>query len=1662
MQTLLEVISPPLCCFLLVMLRTLVTPEKHAARFYTPFEPNIKVLDNNEIDRVYWSPFNQELEVIIIHAVSQLNREYGCDLKPIPVPNSQSLHAVLMENSSALVGIEFDDAVQYGFSIPNELYVTLRFPGELRLATMSDSQDSSEYSWVTHLIFPMYQMPGPRDYELNEGAKPEYNGEGFLKLQMQLGISLIHYWMSMDLTSELLDSNFSMNIKMQRFPHPPWISDKLLTALRLFVSLIIMLSTVYTCVNNVRVVTAEKEKQLKEAMRIMGLPNWLHWLAWFVKTFIMMFISQILVVALFKIKWFGRGAIFPQSNPLVILYFLCFFVSATTTFCFAISVFFAKANLASTVTGMVWFLSFFPYSFLQSQYDTLSLFEKLLACLSSTSAMGYGFQIILMYEGIGVGIQWDNIGSATSPDDTLTLNVVVAMLIFDTILYMMITIYVEAVFPGETGVPQVWYFPFTKTYWFGARKYMMVEDKSKPTEPSDFFEPEPENLYAGIRIIRLEKKYSNRVAVKDLNLKMYRDQITVLLGHNGAGKTTTMSMLTGLIRPTNGTAIIDGYDIRTDKKRARKSIGLCPQYNVLFDELTVAEHLYFFTRLKGIRRNRINAEIKKYVELLELDAKKNSPAGTLSGGMQRKLSVGIALCGNSQIVMLDEPTAGMDPAARRALWDLLISQKQGRTMLLSTHFMDEADLLGDRIAIMSGGVLQCCGSSFFLKKKYGAGYHLIMEKSSRCVVSSVTKLLAAYIPGIQVKSEVGKELTYVLGEEYAPVFEEMLNKLEHESKALGIESYGISLTTLEEVFMMVGADDKKEPQQQTTAVVEVGIVQYMVKSNRKYNKIYEMDREAVLLTGWQLWFNQFEAMLTKRMLTVYRAWALFLVQNVLAVLFISLAIIVVRNVKYYDDMPELLMTLSAYYQSITVVTSSDYNIYASQYISHLKNNGYELINVTNGNMNEVIYNEIINNYVRVRQRYICGASFDDNGLIAWFNTETYHAAPLCLQLLLNSVLKSTIGFEFEMVFINHPMKFTSETKFRDLATGHNMGYQIAFNLGFGMAFVSSFYIIYYIKERASKAKHIQFVSGVGVVAFWGSSFIIDFLTFIFTSFCICLAILCFNEDGFNTFDDIKHVFCALMCFAYTMLPLTYLAAFLFDIPATGYTKMSLCSVFLGVAGFLGIQMLRTPGLDLDDLADNLHWGMLIVPHYALSSFIRDTNILYVIHSICDNIMEKCLNVAFNKEMCLSMICIQQEKCCTTTKHYYDWEYPGVGRNVFYSLLVGTVCIIILLLIEYKVIRKIRHKLRKTKYVPPDSKIVDIHVDIDIQQENEYIRNAPYEEIRQHNLFMRDISKCYGKFVAVNNICLAVKKLECFGLLGLNGAGKTTTFKIMTGDIKCTSGDAWINGVPLKGHLKTIQRMIGYCPQFDALLDDLTCRETLKIFSMLRGLPEPDAKQKAEKLALEFDFVKHLDKQVYALSGGNKRKLSTAISVIGGPDVLYLDEPTTGMDPATKRFLWDALCKIRDRGTCIVLTSHSMEECEALCTRIAIMVNGMFVCMGSPQHLKTRFSDGYTLMIKLKKGTSTVEIEDYIEEHLPTAELREKHQEMLTYYIIQDDNLKWSTLFGVMQKAKLNQNIEDYSVGQSTLEQVFLSFTKYQSEKYKIKGKKKRRHLEVLK
>ncbi|XP_013788958.2 ATP-binding cassette sub-family A member 3-like [Limulus polyphemus] len=340
-------------------------------------------------------------------------------------------------------------------------------------------------------------------------------------------------------------------------------------------------------------------------------------------------------------------------------------------------------------------------------------------------------------------------------------------------------------------------------------------------------------------------------------------------------------------------------------------------------------------------------------------------------------------------------------------------------------------------------------------------------------------------------------------------------------------------------------------------------------------------------------------------------------------------------------------------------------------------------------------------------------------------------------------------------------------------------------------------------------------------------------------------------------------------------------------------------------------------------------------------------------------------------------------------------------------------------------------------------------DVDVTQEQDRIEDLLQQgQVASEALVVTKLTKYFSTLCAVDRLTLGVHKKECFGLLGINGAGKTTTFRMLTGDLMLTDGNAYIGEYSLRQDLKSFQEHIGYCPQFDALIDKLTGREMLYLFARLRGIPETQIGHTVQEIIEMIDLQHHAEKRTDKYSGGNRRKLSLALALIGNPAVVFLDEPTSGIDPIARRKIWTALETIRaSSGMAVVLTTHSMEECEALCSRLAIMVNGQFRCLGGIQYLKSKFGQGSTLIVKLERDKAldnnvVSNLQEFVQKEFPGSVLKDIHQGMLHYHIT-DNSIPLSHIFSIMEDARQKLHLEDYLVSDTTLEQIFLTFAKSQ-------------------
>ncbi|XP_030372011.1 ATP-binding cassette sub-family A member 2-like [Scaptodrosophila lebanonensis] len=1484
---------------------------------------------NKPIYVLCYTPNTSIIKDIVSMAATQLS------LAGVRAYNSpEDMEYDLLEHNY-IAGVEFDsndmDTSRSG-KYPTILRYALRFPSELRTA-----QGPVVMNWQTDRLFPESDPVGPRNDDFDDGGVPVgYIAEGFLPIQHALTMS--------------------------------WL--KLAAATKL---------------------SAEKEAQLKEIMKILGLQNWIHWVSWFIITYI---------------------------SILPVFVFLNFYLVASFCFTCMVAVFFNRATTATAVIGIVTILTFVPSFAVFHLYEKIDLVSKLALCLIfPNTAIGIGIYAIFALENSGEGLQWSNFFRSISIDDSLSIFLVCLMLAIGSVIFMLVCLYVEQIYPGNYGVPRKWNYLFQRKIWqsllglavtspgeSGSSSDISGEIKRCTCRPKSLITDDA--AQHGIQIQNLRKRYGDAVAVKDLSLNMSRNEITVLLGHNGAGKTTTIQMLTGTVAPTSGTAIINGCDIRTQLRCVRSSLGICPQQNVLFNEMSVHNHLVFFSRVKGLKGYELNNEVDKYLKIMGLEEKKNVAISMLSGGMKRKVSVCCSLCGNTKTVLCDEPSSGLDVSARRHLWDLLRSQKPGRTILLTTHYMDEADALADHIAIMSNGQLQCHGTSFSLKRQYGFGYRLVCIKQPDCDVEQVTAFLAKHIPDIRPESELGRELIYRLPVQHTSVFADILSDLEKKSNKLHLDGYGVSVATLEDVLQQVGGDNKRE------------VGGHGIKTNHNRlpsgaeevsvfdTDVYESSSRTRCLMRWR-------AMFMKKALTTQRSYWLLILQLVLPIIYMG-SIVAFVSKSEASTLPPMHVSLKNYPSAYVVLedksgeTTKPISVAYANYIGY-QGGGVKLLSTSGADFEEYILDVSKEKLFLVDKEYVAGATISESNLTVWLNNKPFHTAPLTLNILHNALARHLLDSKAEIDVTHAPLPYT---------------------------------------ERNTRSKLLQYMSGVGVVLYWISHLLWDYAILVLTAILGIITVALFQLPGYSTLGDISRNLTVFLFFGISALPFIYLISNWFVDPASGYSYSSSVCMMLGPLLYMIIQLFFG---DPNIIQKAILATARLFPHYCLAEALSYLYINFNLHKSCSNPM---LTRLTHEDLCKFV------PACCNVPGYFAWRKHGIMVNILFFLGSGTLYLLYIMLLDAKKCECLPDLLKGTKRQEAGQNSDPDDVDI----ERSTVANLTEAERNDLPLVVDRIKKKFGKFVAVKELSFYVAPGECFGLLGVNGAGKTTTFKMLTGDIRIGSGTAYVEGINLQKHMSKVYDRIGYCPQFDAVIGELTGRETMRFYCMLRGVQRKYIKTVCEDLAIRLLFIQHIQKPIKHYSGGSKRKLSLAISLINNPSVLYLDEPSAGMDPGARRQMWNLLTEFREHGKAVVLTSHCMEEVEALCMRVAIMVDGEFKCIGTTQTLKNKYSKGFVLKIRVKEGgrsTSSVNqglstdsdvfdcdnctgqtdlVKKFIAHKLPESVLEEEFQGQLTYFIPIESST-WSKIFKIIENNSTKLNIEDYAITQTTLDEIFLELDK---------------------
>jgi len=1900
---------------------------------------------------------------------------------------------------------------------------------------------------------------------LNTGYQ-RYYLSGYLTLQRTLNE------FAFSRTDNCTETNVT-NIWSMPMPTGAYSQNAFFQAVGYLLGLTIAMAYLYPTSRTIKSMVEEKETRMKETLYILGVRPWAHWTSWLLTSLIVFAVTAILVT------WILSSNVLLHSNPVYLLSFFGFFSTATVGFCFVVASFFSKAKLAAIVGPIALFATLLPrfIFFGSNRYEAIT--AKMWASLLPCTAFAFGADILADYEYSEVGVQeWNSSEGAYSFDTA------VGFLVFDTILYLFLGWYLELVIPRQYGVARPWYFLLLPSYWqcifyscFGSSKRTgdddmtfssgsdvlssvnshCDEDVEKITDPS---------MAPKVRIKGLVKRYNTKqdvpAAVNDLNLSMYESQITCLLGHNGAGKSSTISVLTGLYPPTSGDATIYGNSVARNIDGARMSMGICPQHNVLFDRLTVSEHLSFFQKIKGIKSSR--SDIQEKAEEVGLDEYLRTTSSALSGGNKRKLSLAIAFCGDPKFLLLDEPTSGMDVNARRSCWDLLRRKRKGRVILLVSHFLEEAALLGDRIAIMKQGQLRCAGSLLFLQKRFGLGYNLTTvlksnqsseassndksEQMEEGISSSIDtdeekveklyKFLKDRLSDTQLIRRSARELTFRFPPGTESSFPDLFEALEADRENLSIGAYGVSNTTLEEVFLQLAEDSDDSMAEYSKG--EKNVDEPMVTSN-------QVSRDELQNLGL---FKQIGLLFHKRYTIQRRDLRGFFFAIILPVILCAMVLLVL-TISIPLAGPAINMSVDLYkldsngvdsstdivvgggeslndesnqtsFEIITAVSSLESTVqsqYPNAKFVHIEEAlsssdiSQHLLDSYNDHSHNVRYgayafNDIINMSIGVDWDEILGdirnlteSSLKDLGIVdissllgiasddgkiemnftvTQFQKEFLRAFNLSLDdginvttaqqkshIVLDRIIqsssnssKATVMIEglraswssFEDIldggqnstnssysraleqFINDTISSLTDGKIQDLnrtspeqvseaimqnnvfdreeivkgmveifeeifgafqiesanasqfvdgvvsvidtafgifglngteapgnllvipviiiddvlegaveglddgalivgdffeplndllggTTGNQDGfislsinkveidfsslsfvaegisletasevlyeadsldfslnttlvslidsllpsdsqrYHFALNsaasvlhnsssphaiCAFNQAYmeylfkrcvqkpkearlvsvnhplpltdqetteiktilsvlaslfllipycyIPGAFIVFLVKERVSKSKHLQLVSGVNMSAYWVSAYLWDISLFLLLTLLVMAVFLMYGRDAAVVFvGDTESFFCSMALtsgYGLSVLPYSYLLSRMFNNHSSAQIAVM---ALIFISGFVAVNAYFI----LSSIEDTEHIAEGLLP------FLRTQPAF--------NIGEGFIQLSG---------AYWEREIMNSEKRPFDWDVAG--RNVALLYLLSLPYFFVLLMLEYSndggaggyVGRGLRwlkssfeHMMLGFSGVRTGADGVSLSLDDgldngqnedeDVAKERKYVIANQKRLKEEASVLMVNLWKIYPPSIglfgslllglkrvcrlvfcgcvrksspndteadteadteedskstlpkrAVRGTTTAIMPGETYGLLGVNGAGKTTTLGMLTGDIGATAGEAYVVSSDVTGMVSggvtAARQNIGFCPQVDPLLDLMTGRETLRMFGRLRGIVDNDKlEQTVNDLLDRLTLTPHADKISESYSGGNKRKLSLGVALIGDPKVLFIDEASSGMDPKARRHMWSLIEEV-SKTRSVILTSHSLEEAEALCTRLTIMVKGVMLCLGSVQHLKTKFLDGYTIDVQCDSHASDSQVDvtvaTILQDALPGAQLSERHGRFLRFDLPSlSCSLGLASTFRRLQELKNSDTafLENYSISQCSLEQVFL-------------------------
>ena len=1474
------------------------------------------------------------------------------------------------------------------------------------------------------------------DLDTDIAADPYYISELYINDTKEIPTNVHQYFDLQSLISRIIirlegkeigKHNLEMYFGYNKYPDSYEFSNtRILLGIPLMIMFIFDLQ--FSLVNyNINIsMISEKEAKLDIFLERQGISHFKYMLSWFF-TYMALFLTTIVSFSVFAIQ---------QSNGHAYLYIInliCFSISLYSV-CAFFSVCFSSVKNGSTAIKFYNFGSIFLA--IGIVLPIAQRYTKFLFAFIPQINFFMNFFSTLCFG------KFDNISGdlVLLKDARISYVETIIMYLVEIIFYLLMNSIIYSY--KHSGLPFYLYLKsfFTKVSR-NVNANLIEEEKINVEIFNKYFQDLSEinrkksEANQGLKLINVSKSFGDLKAVNCFNGELFSDEIFCLLGHNGAGKTTTINMISGIYDPDEGDILLDGRSIVTDKKYLYENIGLCQQENIFFDYLTVEEHLEYMCKINGSQLNQ--QEINELITKIDLDQKREVLCKTLSGGQKRKLCIALALIGNSKIILLDEPTSGMDIMSRRQLWEFLKNYKKEKIILLTTHFLDEAENLGDRIGIMLDGQYMCCGSSSFLKSKYPCGFNINLLINSKKFEDNQKNQfyneIKKYEENAEIKVNSNSIFSINIPSENNNI-KEIFDYIENCKEEFGIEDYTVGSTSLEDVFL---------------------------KLNNKSNmdKINISDNNSPILKevlpDTSSFCTQFCAHIRRNLYPFYRNKLSFFFELLAGLGFVYIFIfffsdVIMNSMDKTLDLLELLKLNTIYVHT----KNTEKNFFENSDVCNRFGSymSFSELNIETDDFDEFRASAYENSVLHIAKGAINVIKEKNNGnnIYKVFNSETYTQRYGYLfantMLTVSSFLKESFGID--ATILNKISKKVSKTNMEnpmDLFSDSIVLIVVCFLNFFGLIIFAGGLMYEKIKEKRTNIRHLLYLSGNNTVSYWLGFYVTDYIKLIVFTILLVAPIYVINGCAtyfglemlvvnigvlsfiyFITFfsskegDGQKILFSFIFSYLILLIIIVSILASsentenlisflkpyiptIFDI--TPFTSMIFSFIRMIISYSMFDQAEKKGAINIDEIYGFYRPEIYLVSGYiaqAMSIIIYTLLLILCETGIFGKLIHHIHQSYADPDIKMVPVLQEQENIYNNNQNNRndiidnkfsinnDKNAPLIQPIPIYNNDINTNTN--QNLINTNITTNPQYQYPNPNYQMsiqnqfPNPNLINIapqeNLDINLRGENlsknplfnSYVQSEIKKVNTQENLSTRIINVtktfypcCFccercrkNKVRAVNHLHLGLEDNEKFGLLGFNGSGKTTTFRIITNEIEADYGSINIFGYDNKTQFNSLKKMIGYCPQINPLFDFMKVREIIQFYSKLKTY-----NKSPEEVCEKFGLTKYLDTFIVNLSGGNKRKLTFAIALMNKPTLLLLDEPSTGVDPESRRFMWRNINELSDSGHKynMILTTHSMEEAEILCDTVSWFREGNFITLGNPEQLKLKYSVGYKLHIK---------------------------------------------------------------------------------------------------